>query len=215
MEGFVLTVDIRESTKMTPGNMLTTHNEIDEIIAESSSLFPDTLLTTGFTAGDEFEVVTRRPDEILKMMYYLRGKISTQFRVGIGAGTIESPDDDSMPNQMWGTAFERARDALNTAKRDDFEVHVTTSNNRTDHHVNTVLELMNYIRGNLTENQKKIIDQYNYHVYFREMQTQRELANMLEVSDAMISKTLKRSGYEQLRKGEDLVQRILCETLGV
>ena len=209
----MLTVDIRESTKMTPGNMLTTHNEIDEIIAESSSLFPDTLLTTGFTAGDEFEVVTRRPDEILKMMYYLRGKISTQFRVGIGAGTIESPDDDSMPNQMWGTAFERARDALNTAKRDDFEVHVTTSNNRTDHHVNTVLELMNYIRGNLTENQKKIIDQYNYHVYFREMQTQRELANMLEVSDAMISKTLKRSGYEQLRKGEDLVQRILCETL--
>lgn len=210
-----MTVDIRESTKMPPGNMLTTHNEIDEIIAESSGLFPDTLLTTGFTAGDEFEMVTRRPDEILKMMYYLRGKISTQFRVGIGAGTIESPDEDSMPNQMWGTAFERARDALNTAKRDDFEVHVTTSNNRTDHHVNTVLELMNYIRGNLTENQKKIIDQYNYHVYFREMQTQRELANMLDVSDAMISKTLKRSGYEQLRKGEDLVQRILCETLGV
>lgn len=215
MEGFVLTVDIRESTKMPPENMLTTHNEIDEIIAESRSLFPDTLLTTGFTAGDEFEIVTRRPDEILKIMYYLRGKISTQFRIGIGAGTIESPDDDSMPNQMWGTAFERARDALNTAKQNDFEVHVATSNNRTDYHVNTMLELMNHIRGNLTENQKKIIDQYNYHVYIREMQTQRELANMLEVSDAMISKTLKRSGYEQLKKGEDLVQRILCETLGV
>jgi len=210
-----LTVDIRESTKMPPENMLTTHNEIDEIIAESRSLFPDTLLTTGFTAGDEFEIVTRRPDEILKIMYYLRGKISTQFRIGIGAGTIESPDDDSMPNQMWGTAFERARDALNTAKQNDFEVHVATSNNRTDYHVNTMLELMNHIRGNLTENQKKIIDQYNYHVYIREMQTQRELANMLEVSDAMISKTLKRSGYEQLKKGEDLVQRILCETLGV
>lgn len=211
----MLTVDIRESTKMPPENMLTTHNEIDEIIAESRSLFPDTLLTTGFTAGDEFEIVTRRPDEILKIMYYLRGKISTQFRIGIGAGTIESPDDDSMPNQMWGTAFERARDALNTAKQNDFEVHVATSNNRTDYHVNTMLELMNHIRGNLTENQKKIIDQYNYHVYIREMQTQRELANMLEVSDAMISKTLKRSGYEQLKKGEDLVQRILCETLGV
>ena len=210
-----MTVDIRESTKMPPENMLTTHNEIDEIIAESRSLFPDTLLTTGFTAGDEFEIVTRRPDEILKIMYYLRGKISTQFRIGIGAGTIESPDDDSMPNQMWGTAFERARDALNTAKQNDFEVHVATSNNRTDYHVNTMLELMNHIRGNLTENQKKIIDQYNYHVYIREMQTQRELANMLEVSDAMISKTLKRSGYEQLKKGEDLVQRILCETLGV
>jgi len=215
MEGFVLTVDIRESTKMPPENMLTTHNEIDEIIAESRSLFPDTLLTTGFTAGDEFEIVTRRPDEILKIMYYLRGKISTQFRVGVGAGTIESPDDDSMPNQMWGTAFERARDALNTAKQNDFEVHVATSNNRTDYHVNTMLELIDHIRGNLTENQKKIIDQYNYHAYIREMQTQRELANMLEVSDAMISKTLKRSGYEQLKKGEDLVQRILCETLGV
>lgn len=206
-----MTVDIRESTKMPPENMLTTHREIDEIIAESRSLFPDSLLTIGFTAGDEFEIVTRRPDEILKMMYYLRGKISTQFRVGVGAGTIESPDDDSTPNQMWGTAFERARDALNQAKENDIEMHVMTLNAQTDERVNTILELINHIRSNLTYNQTRIIDQYNYYSNIENLKTQRELANILNVSDPMISKTLKKSGYQQLKKGEQLVQTLLNE----
>jgi hypothetical protein len=112
---------------------------------------------------------------------------------------------------MWGTAFVRARDALNEAKQEDLEVRVITSNKQADHYVNTLLTLMNHVRRNLTDKQREIVDLYNFHVCIGGMQTQRRLANMLDVSDAMISKTLKRSGYEQLKKGENLVQRILCE----
>ena len=213
MDGWVLTVDIKESTTLSPEAMSAAHREIDETITESRSLFPDTLVAIGFTAGDDFEAVFRRPDEILKMLYYLRGRVSTPFRVGVGAGVIESPGEDSMPNQMWGTAFVRARDALNEAKQEDLEVRVITSNQQADYYVNTLLELMNHVRRNLTVNQRRIIDLYNFHVFMGGMQTQRGLANMLEVSDAMISKTLKRSGYEQLKKGEDLIQRILCEKI--
>jgi len=213
VDGWVLTVDIKESTLMSPEAMSAAHIEIDETMMASRGLFPDTLVAIGFTAGDEFEAVFRRPDEILKMLYYLRVRLSTPFRVGVGAGVIESPGDDSKPNQMWGAAFVRARDALNEAKHEDLEVRVTTSNKQVDHYVNTLLELINHVRFNLTGNQRRIIDLYNFHVCIGGMQTQRGLANMLEVSDAMISKTLKRSGYEQLKKGEDLVQRILCEKI--
>jgi len=211
MDGWVLTVDIKGSSMLSPEGMSAAHREIDETMTESRSLFPDTLVAMGFTAGDEFEAVFRRPDEILKMLYLLRGRVSTPFRVGVGAGGIESPGEDSMPNQMWGTAFVRARDALNEAKQEALEIRVKTSNKQMDYCVNTLLELINHVRCNLTDKQREIIDLYNFHVCIGGMQTQRGLANILDVSDAMISKTLKRSGYEQLKKGEDLVQKILCE----
>lgn len=207
----VMTVDIKDSTKLIRNEMSIVSREISEIILESKDLFRNTIFSSGFTTGDEFEIALESPANFFELIYYIRGKLTAEFRMGIGLGIIESPNEFLDPNQMWGSAFTRARTALNRAKEKDVEIFIITYNNNINNQLNTILNLLFQIRKNLTINQKKIIDQYNYYIHIQNRQLQKDFANQINVSSAMVSKTLKKSGHKQLQEGEYLIQQILCD----
>ena len=172
--------------------MLTVTREISEILLESKKLFEITL-SSGFTTGDEFEIVLESPAILFDLIYCIRAKLSADFRIGIGLGIIESPNEFMDPNQMWGSAFTRARAAIEKSKENDVEIFVITYNDNINYQVNTILNLIFQIRNNLTIKQRKIIDQYNYFIHIQNRQLQKDFANLINVSSAMVSKTLKKS----------------------
>lgn len=208
----VLTIDVKQSTELSPEQMHQANKEIKTIIQEIPNHTTESIIAIGFTAGDEFEIILENLNDLNKVIYFLRANLSVEFRLGVGTGTVENKNPDKDPSQMWGTAFQKAREALDKAKERDMQVHIETGEDELDAHLNTIIELICFIRASLTQTQRRILDQYNYQSTFLGLETQRELADRLNISDAMVSKTLKKTGYEFLRNGERLVQRLLLET---
>jgi len=207
----VITVDIKKSQHLTTSEMSKVHNEIENTFNEIRNTYIPILLTIGFTAGDEFEVVLEPSKELFNLIYHLRAKIPIDFWIGIGVGVVEEPDSRRGPNQMWGPAFVHAREALTAAKKNNSDIAIVTYDDKINNRLNTILGLVSFMRKNMTDNQRKMVDLYNYYTVTKKIQYQRELANMLNVSDAMVSKTLRNSGHEHLKRGESLVQEMVSE----
>lgn len=210
MKGFmVLTIDIKKSTELSAQKMRNAQSEIIEFMQESTkNLQP--VNSAGFTTGDEFEVVLESPDNLIDEIYLLRKTLSTEYRIGVGIGEIEDPSLRN-PSQMWGTAFTRARDALNKAKTANVEICLITGDESVDRKVNIILNLIHFTRRNMTEKQRKLMDSYTYYRRFKGLKNQREYAEKIHVSDAMVSKTLKKIGYSQITAAEQLVLKMITD----
>lgn len=207
--GFVvLTVDIKKSTELSITSMSSVISEINKLLNELNRL-PE-VHSTGITTGDEFDIVLRTPRILFKVIYLIRYKLTVEYRIGIALGRIENPSIRT-PSQMWGSAFTRAREALNIAKEKDGEIIFFSPNNKFNKQINIVLDLLILLRKKMTDKQKSIYDKFNYFKSFENLKLQTELADKINVSDAMISKTLKKIGYNKILKGEKLVASMITE----
>ena len=112
---------------------------------------------------------------------------------------------------MLGSAFIRARYELNQAKKSDTEIYLISNDDKFDHRINTILKLLYFLRKKMTKNQRKIYDAFLYYQKYGKIKLQTELAKKINVSDAMISKTLKTIGYEEMVNGEQLVLELLTD----
>jgi len=188
---------------------------MDEAISSINNLLENLrnipgISASGFTAGDEFEVVLQRPSIMLDVIHLVRFMLSVECRIGLGLGVIENPENN-FPNQMYGSAFTRARDALNRSKKFDVEMYVVTHNKKFNKNVNTVLSLLSFIRKKMTFNQKRMYDSFLYYQNFENVKLQTEFADIMNVTDAMVSKTLKNIGYDELVNGERLIEELLTD----
>jgi hypothetical protein len=204
----VMTVDIKQSTHLNSKEMAIVIEDINNILFYIKNI--DGVLTTGFTTGDEFEVVLETPLILYDVIYLIRYMLSVEYRIGLGLGIIENPNI-SEPNQMWGSAFVRAREALTNAKKMNVEICFITYNNNFNNKINTVLNLLSFIRNKMTSKQKNLYDSFLYYQKFENVKLQTRFADIIKVSDAMISKTLKTIGYEEVSNSEKLVQDLITE----
>ncbi len=202
----VMTVDLKESARLDSDKMAAVMAEINDLLFRIRQM--SGVLTTGFTAGDEFEIVLETPVILYDVIYLIRYTLSIEYRIGMGLGIIENPTLPG-PNQMWGSAFIRARDALTKAKKSDVELYFITCNDEFNNKINTILNLVSFLRNKMTAKQKKLYDSFLYYQRFENVKLQTNFAEIMTVSDAMISKTLKTIGYEEISNGETLIQELI------
>ena len=113
---------------------------------------------------------------------------------------------------MHGSPFTSARIAINEAKEKKRRIAVRTPDHSLNYQINIIFDLMMFMRNNQTLKQlqtTKTVDYYN----IKNQVTQKEIAEKLRVSPAMVSKTLTRTGYDLINKGRKLIIELLSQSL--
>ena len=104
------------------------------------------------TRGDEFQGVTKDLASGLEIMLeFERLLFPLKLRYGIGKGEIQKMGS-SIPIEMDGSAFHRANDAVNRAKKKKLFLSCNSGNEANDMLLNNIFLLMNSIKSRWNEN---------------------------------------------------------------
>jgi len=104
------------------------------------------------TRGDEFQGVTKDLASGLEtMLEFERLLFPLKLRYGIGKGEIQKMGS-SIPIEMDGTAFHRANDAVNRAKKKKLFLLCNSGDAANDMLINSIFLLMNSIKTRWNEN---------------------------------------------------------------
>jgi len=104
------------------------------------------------TRGDEFQGVTENLASGLEIMLeFERLLFPLKLRYGIGKGEIQKMGS-SIPIEMDGSAFHRANDAVNRAKKKKLFLSCNSGNEANDMLLNNIFLLMNSIKSRWNEN---------------------------------------------------------------
>ena len=166
-KGFALLADIKASRNTSDDVRFDMQRKLRLIIDSLNSLFRHEMLSTiEFSSGDSIQGLFKNPSSSLR--YYLL--LNTLFypyelRAGIGVGEINSmiyedskqSDNDIDSNYLDGTAYHRAKHALDTAKIYDTRVIIASNDIDYDNVINNMLiEATNY-RERMSPSQKRLL----------------------------------------------------------
>ncbi|ACL70298.1 SatD family protein [Halothermothrix orenii] len=171
---------------------------------------PSLMVPVGVFRGDELQVVCRGygdyPEVVRELRYYCQ---PLELRIGIGFGTIEEGYGSNTPWEMNGTAFSRARKALDGIKdeKDHFTL-VCSGDDRWDEVVNTLYLLLDTIQSRWTEAQWEAV-----HLYDKKG-TYREAALVLGIALQNVQKRCSAANWNQVREAEETLSKMGLRLLG-
>lgn len=187
----VLTCDIMGSREIQGLPKL-----IARTLTKLNKKYADELIASfDVTLGDEFQGVLKRAVQAYPLHQDLRRSLGIPFYAGLGVGTVDLAVD-SLAAHMTGVAFVRSRDALSEAKRQKREFVARTGSLNLDMGVNALALAAQYIRSHQTQRQREIVEL----LLRKPTLTQREVAALMKISPAAVSKTLRTAGFEPLQE---------------
>lgn len=158
------------------------------------------------TVGDEFQGAIINPEKVFEIYSFIKSQLPVNIYYGIGIGDIEKPFKDEIG--MRGSAFYRARNALNLCKNEKRSIFIKSSDmpNRKDEIVNMLLSFIEFLEDSLTKRQREIVNYYKLHPNY----TYEQLADHFgKISKQTIYDILKAANWELISKTEDLVKKLL------
>lgn len=155
------------------------------------------------TTGDEFQGLFTTPSAALEALVAVADELApVRFVFGLGHGTLETKLKPQAVG-MDGPCFHRARQALEAASQDQVFARVSGFGSSTDPWANTVLDLVGALRQRWTDRQQAFIRAY------RELPTQRAVAERFEVSPSVVSESLTAASFHRVHDAETfLAQRL-------
>jgi len=202
----VVTIDIIGSTVFADQQRAQIQRSIFNVIDQLKAKFVNDLFTVGMTAGDEFQLVINSPEKAIDILKFLKDNLPARFRSGVGFGHIEAVARELLPSEMYGSAFYLSRNAINIAKKKQADVIFSTGDENLDLKVNTIMELILFIQRKWTKRQQEVLKFIDTH----EQIMQKDVAAHFGISEQAISKITKSSGFESVRKAEQLVKSMLA-----
>ena len=193
---FVITADQRSSR--------TGRDLVPEGLSEIERIAGDALvMTPERTAGDEIQLALRDAEAALSVVLQLTR--THAWSVGVGVGGIEASDAQSI-RAARGSAFIRARDAVERAKRAPGRVAVSGGDGAPD--AEALLRLLVDLRDRRTE------EGWEVHDLLAVGLTQREVAARLGISDAAVSLRAKAAALRIEEAAAPALRRILARLDG-
>jgi hypothetical protein len=154
------------------------------------------------TVGDEFQGDARNAYSV-----YVRIAASLPVRIycGIGIGDIEKPVGGDVG--MRGTAFYRARDALERCKGRKRNVLIRSSeqDDLTDETLNTLLYFIQSLEDSWTDRQREVLGYYRLHPD----DTYREVGDHFRITRQSVRDIVTAGDWELVLEGEALVKKWL------
>ncbi len=202
--------DIQGSTKLPESELDEVQTTLIERFDFMRHTFPHSVESIGFVLGDEFEVVLKSPLDLFNIISTSEYGDGPRFYIGVGTGSLERFDKNTPISQMHGPPFTSARFAINEAKEKTGRISIKTPDLFVNYQINTLLDLIMFIKNNQTEKQRlitKTVDFFNT----GKSTFQTEIAEILQTSPAMVSKTLSKTGYGVIKNAEKLIIEILAK----
>lgn len=157
------------------------------------------------TVGDEFQGALRDPKHAYAAYVSIKGGLPVGFYCGIGVGDIERPLDVDVG--MRGTAFYRARSALESCKKRKRNVVLRSSDTTTlaDETINTLLHFVEVMEDSWTKRQGEVLSFYRSYPDY----THERLGRHFGISKQSVGQILKAGDWELITEGETMVNKLL------
>lgn len=157
------------------------------------------------TVGDEFQVALKRPTRAYDIYLTFSESIPVQARCGIGIGGMEKPTERI--EGMRGTAFYRAREAIDLAKKLDRNVLLRSSDepNLIEAVVNVLFHFVQALESRWTKRQREIVSLCRTQSDW----TYKEIGIHFGITRQSVSQTLKSAKWEVVKEGEEVLRALL------
>ncbi|MFT7613993.1 MAG: putative XRE-type DNA-binding protein [Parvicellaceae bacterium] len=192
----IITGDIVNSQKI-----VSPHLYLNELTSALSK-FGSSPMDWQIYRGDEFQLQLKHPEEAFKAAIYIKSCIKSlpnlDLRMAIGIGSNNYKTDQLIKAN--GEAFVYSGGLLDKLKKNKTRLAIKTNNDRFNHIVNLIFQLLSRETDNWSTNQanlvKKLIENEN--------QSQDELAVIMGISQPAISKGLHRSAFHHIVSSDNL-----------
>ena len=158
------------------------------------------------TIGDEFQGLLKPSAPVYEIVgYIVESLFPIQIRFGIGLGVITTPIKD-IALGMDGPAFYFARESLKIAHERNGHAIVFKSEklgNVSEDAINMMLGSLAVIRKLWSESFREILS------YLRSGKNQKEIADLLQVTQPYISKLIKNAYWKEVEALEGQLERLL------
>jgi len=202
----VITADIIDSRQAL--------DQVAKLPKALSTIHHDLLLTPfSLSRGDEIQAVCRGTLEAPELIRHLRyACFPLKLRVAVGLGEAEGEGEGERQAvtswQMNGTAFLRARDAIDRLKKTrDTKTALSSGDPRLDLIANTILSLIDAIQDKWTKEQWDAVHAYE------KAGTLAAAADILGVSYQSVQKRCKAAKWSTVEQAEKSLPAI-CKSIG-
>ncbi|KPL19545.1 MAG: hypothetical protein AMJ92_02815 [candidate division Zixibacteria bacterium SM23_81] len=183
-------------------------SELKRALEETNERFSDVLVVRlAPTVGDEFQGAIKNPDRAIELLHFIRGKMPVDIYCGLGIGAVEKLLDAEVG--MRGSAFYRARDALQLCKKQGKKVLIKSSDIAclTDDTLNMVLYFIEVLENSWTKRQREIAEYFRLHSH----NTYEQLGKHFGLKKQSISDVLIAANWKVIADGNNLLQKLLKE----
>jgi len=201
----VLIGDIRSSRDLE--DWPTVFGNLEKALREVNSEFADDVVVDfAPTVGDEFQGALRDARNAYAVYLHIKGRLPAAIYCGIGIGDVEKLLGSDVG--MRGTAFYRARDALEFCKGRKRSVTVRSSEQGglTDETLNMLLHFIESLEDSWTGRQREVLGYYRLHPDH----TYEQLGNHFGIARQSIRDIVSAGDWELIGEGETLVNKWLA-----
>jgi predicted DNA-binding protein YlxM (UPF0122 family) len=162
------------------------------------------------TVGDEFQGVLRSPKHAYDVCMELFLTLGTDIYCGIGIGEVERPLGDV---GMRGTAFYRAREALERCKKDKRRLYIVSKEgeNLRDLLLNTLFRVIEETVSSWTKRQREIAT----YLWLNPKLSIEEVGRHFSITKQNVSKILKSAHWALLEEVEGAIRTLLSQPVSV
>jgi SatD family (SatD) len=161
------------------------------------------------TVGDELQALAKHPEVLTELL--LRGVRFEQWWVGIGIGEVDEPLGSSSADSR-GSAFYRARNAVNLAKESRYGFSIVGTEDKLDREITVIFNLLSFVvqRRGSSEGSKswEAVELATTEL------NQREIGERLNISRQAAWQRLKVAGWDEEREGRWMVNDLLAAAMG-
>ncbi|BES65834.1 SatD family protein [Gottschalkiaceae bacterium SANA] len=193
--------------------------KLNNILNDVNSIFSEDIESKFIiTLGDEFQGLLNTPIHLLKIIDYIKMNFEwSNIRFGVGFGEMQT-EIRAQAIGSDGPAYHVARKAIENIKEEqkrnkkesvtrDILIYGQTNGNRALYTaINTAISLCNVIENEWSEKQFEVINEMEF-----TDQTQREIAQKLQVTQSSIQRRLVTSNYFSYRNAKETLQEIIMD----
>ncbi|MDO9575472.1 MAG: SatD family protein [bacterium] len=176
---------------------------LEEALKEINRKFSnDIVVSFRPTAGNEFQGAVINSEKVYDICAIIRSRLQVDIYCGVGIGDIEKPFTQEIG--MRGSAFYRAREALELCKKKKRSIFIKSSDllNQTDAIINTLLRFVEVLENSWTKRQREIANYYRLHPDY----TYEQLGGNFGITKQSIRDILVAANWELISEAENLVK---------
>ena len=200
--------DIRGSRELDDRKQV--QKEFKRVVSSLNEYTPNSAIASRFTVttGDEFQVLLTDATAAVDAAVTASDRFHpARIRFGIGKGELETQINPEQAIGMDGPCFHRAREAIDSARKDGAWLRVGGWSNDFDRQINSMFDLVQTVREDWTDRQAQ------FAVALKEAGTQKGVADRYDVSKSTVSESLSAGHVKEVRTAENSLGELLQDEL--
>lgn len=200
--------DIRGSRELDDRKQV--QEEFKRVVDSLNDHIPDSAIASPFTVttGDEFQALLTDATAAVEAAVSASDRFHpARLRFGIGRGGLDTEVNPNQAIGMDGPCFHRAREAINSAKKDETWLRVGGWSDDLDGRINSMFDLVRCVREDWTDRQAQ------FALALKEKGAQKHVADHYEVSKSTVSESLSAGHVHEVRSVEHSLAELLQDTL--